>query len=80
LSSKDTFNQEQGMSFDAVERGAGPPLLLIHGTGATSDFYDDFPEPWKAATRRNARGNHAMHLDNAAAWSDAAAGEAFALT
>ena len=26
------------------------------------------------------RGNHAMHLDNAAAWSDAAAGEAFSLT
>jgi hypothetical protein len=26
------------------------------------------------------RGNHAMHIDNAAAWSDAAAGEAFSLT
>jgi pimeloyl-ACP methyl ester carboxylesterase len=29
------------MSFDVVKRGAGPTLLLIHGTGATSDFWGE---------------------------------------
>jgi pimeloyl-ACP methyl ester carboxylesterase len=123
-----------GMKVRAAERFN----RWTYSSGGTG--YDDFPEPWKAATRRNAaticaeidigtgeqvltpeqvrrircpvlgllgdvslpyyrramhrigqllpqlrvkeipRGNHAMHLDNAAAWSDAAAGEASSLT
>ena len=30
-----------GMSLDVVTRGAGPALLLIHGTGATSAFWGE---------------------------------------
>src|SRR5262245_49292891 len=29
------------MPFDVIKLGAGPALLLIHGTGATSDFWGE---------------------------------------
>jgi pimeloyl-ACP methyl ester carboxylesterase len=43
-------------SWDIRERGAGPPVLLIHGTGATSDF-------WGRAADRLAESCHLVTYD-----------------
>jgi pimeloyl-ACP methyl ester carboxylesterase len=43
-------------SWDIRERGAGPPVLLIHGTGATSDF-------WGRAADRLAESCHVVTYD-----------------
>lgn len=43
-------------ALDVVRRGEGPPVLLIHGTGATSDF-------WGAAAERLAERCHVVTYD-----------------
>jgi esterase len=45
-----------GMALDVVRRGEGAPVLLIHGTGATSDF-------WGTAAERLAERCHVVTYD-----------------